>query len=249
MLLLNNLLQNGLRKRASDEGGFTLIELMVAVTVLMVALVSLAYLVLIGFSDIALARQRQGANGLANQTLEQVRALPFDTLKKGLSNADLTASTTTGNASFDPNIIKNGTCGAPTVYCYKGEAIPRGANPNVVPLVPHQQKLKIGSTSYTIRTYVTYYNNITTNNTFRVTVEVTWANSQIGGVSNKVTAQTIAFSGTGCLSTSTHPFAAPCQPFFYGSGTWDAATVTMTGTVEGMNRAARRGSDLVPMYA
>lgn len=234
MILLNSL-QNGLRRRAAaDEGGFTLIELMVAVTVLMVALVSLAYLVLIGFSDIALARQRQGANGLANQTLEQVRALPFDTLKKGLSNADLTASTTTGNVSFDPNIIKNGTCGAPTVYCYKGEAIPRGANANVVPLVPHQQNLTIGPSSYTIRVYVTYYNNVTTNNTFRVTVEVSWANAQLGGVSNKVTAQTIAFSGSGCLSSATHPFAAPCQPFFYGSGSWDAANVKLNGTIEGL---------------
>src|SRR5262245_37252296 len=235
MLLLNKLFQNGLRKRAhADEGGFTLIELMVAVTVLMVALVSLAYVVLVGFSDIAVARPRQGANGLANQTLEQVRALPFDTLKKGLSNADLTASTTTGNASFDANITKN-TCGAPTVYCYKGESIPRGANANVVPLVPHQQNVTIGSTHYTIKVYVTYYNNVTTNNTFRVTTEVSWANSQVGGVSSKVTAQTIAFSGTGCLSTSTHPFAAPCQPFFYGSGSWDAGTITMTGSVEGMN--------------
>jgi hypothetical protein len=121
------------------------------------------------------------------------------------------------------------------VYCYKGEAIPRGNNANVVPLVPHQQNMTVGVTHYTVRAYVTYYNNVTTNNTFRITVEVTWTNAQRGGVSSKVTAQSIAFSGSGCLSSATHPFAAPCQPFFYGSGSWDAGGIVVTGAIEGLD--------------
>jgi prepilin-type N-terminal cleavage/methylation domain-containing protein len=217
-----------LRRGLPSEGGFTLIELMAALGVILVALLALAYTATIGFSDIALARQRQGANGLANQTMEQVRALPFDTLKAGLSNADLAGG-------GDANIVLNGACGAPTVYCYNGETIPRGNNAGVVPLVPHRQTLTVGPTTYTVAVYVTYYNNVQTANTFRITVSVSWANPVVKGVASKVTTQSIAYSASGCLSTATHPFSAPCQPFLYASGSADDGHFDVTGTVNGLN--------------
>ena len=226
MARLTNAFLQRLRSRLRGEAGFTLIELMVAVSIMLVALLALAYTATIGFSDIALARQRQGASGLANQTMEQIRALPFDVLKKGLSNADLTGG-------GDPNIT--GGCGA--TYCYGGEQIPRGANPNVVPLVPHTQAIVVGPTTYTVRAYVTYYKNVTTNNTFRLTVAVSWPNPARRGVSTTVQSQTIAYSGTGCLSTLTHPFAAPCQPFFYANGVADEGRFNVTGTLNGVNLA------------
>jgi prepilin-type N-terminal cleavage/methylation domain-containing protein len=215
-----------LHGRMRSEGGFTLIELMVALGVVLVALVAMAYLATVGFTDIALARQRQGANGLANQTMEQIRALPFDTLKKGLANTDLNG---------DANITKNGPCaGTGTWYCYAGEQIPRGTNPNVVPLVPHTQTITVGKTTYTVRAYVTWYNNVTTSNTFRLTVLVTWPNAARQGVSSSVQTQSIAYSGAGCLSTKTHPFAAPCQPFFYGNATAGQGHFDVTGAIEGI---------------
>jgi type II secretory pathway pseudopilin PulG len=209
--------------RIRSEGGFTLIELMVAVGVILVTLLALAYTATIGFSDIALARQRQSANGLANQTIEQVRALPFDTLKAGLANNDVGA---------DPNITVN-TCGVPppTQYCYGGERIPTGNNPAVEPLVPHQRAVTVGPTAYTISTYVTYFDNDVTSNAFRISVLVTWTNPARRGVSTQVETQTVAFSGEGCLSTATHPFAGPCQPFFYGTAAAGAARVEVTGEI------------------
>src|SRR5881296_2736540 len=110
------------RRRLRGEGGFTLIEMMLAAGIIFVTLTALAYVALIGFSDIALARERQSANGLANQTMEQMRALPFNTLKNGLSNTDLTFSTTVGDAWYDANIKKN-ACGTGTTYCFNGEEI------------------------------------------------------------------------------------------------------------------------------
>jgi prepilin-type N-terminal cleavage/methylation domain-containing protein len=211
-----------LRLRLRSERGFTLIELMVSIGVILVALLAMAYTATIGFSDIALARQRQSANGLANETIEQVRSLPFDILKKGLANNDLS----------DPNISID-TCGTPppTVYCYGGEQIPTGNNPAVVPLVPHQRNITVGPTTYTISAYVTYYNDDPTSNAFRITVVVTWANPARRGVSARVQTQTIAFSGQGCLSTSTHPFAGPCQPFFYGNASMAEGRVEVTGQI------------------
>lgn len=212
-----------LRLRLRSEGGFTLIELMVALGVILVALLAMAYTATIGFSDIALARQRQSANGLANQTVEQVRALPFDTLKAGLANNDVGA---------DPNITLN-TCGVPppNVSCFGGERIPTGNNPPVEPLVPHQRAVVVGPTTYTISTYVTYFNNDVSSNAFRITVRVNWTNPARQGVSTQVETQTVAFSGQGCLSTATHPFAGPCQPFFYGSASSSQGRMEVTGQI------------------
>jgi prepilin-type N-terminal cleavage/methylation domain-containing protein len=224
----------GLRRRLRTEGGFTLIELMAALGIILVAMVALAYTATIGFTDIGFARQRQSANELADQSMEQIRALPFTTLAKGLDNTDLANSILPG-PNFDPNIVKNGPCGAPLVYCYNGEQIPRGANANVVPLVPHRNTIVVGPTAYTVATYVTWYNNVTTANTFRLTVQVSWANPLRKGVLSKVTTQSIAFSASGCLSSATHPFSAPCQPFFFGNATHGDGHIDLTGNIDGIN--------------
>src|SRR5213594_753985 len=139
------------------EEGFTIIETMVALGVILASVVALAYVTTAGFNSIGYSRQRQAASGLANQAMEQVRGLPFDTLKKGLNNPDLAAMT-------DTNITKVGT-----EYFYAGEQIPRGDNASVTPLVPHTQSLRDATaTVFKVSTYVTYYQNKLTSNTFRV---------------------------------------------------------------------------------
>jgi hypothetical protein len=207
------------------ENGFTVLETVVALGVILAAMLTLAYTANIGFSNAAYARQRQTASGLANQTIEQIRALPFDTLKQGLSNFD--------NLGSDPWIRVVGpdyffTAVTPNEKIARGD-IPLA--PPVVPLVPHVQQQKIGTAAiYTTRAYVTYYNNIQTSNTYRVSVIVTW--TQAAGKLARVQAQSIFFSGSGCLSTSTHPFAAPCQPFLFGTGAGDEGDISITGNVD-----------------
>jgi type II secretory pathway pseudopilin PulG len=208
------------------ESGFTILETIVALGVILAAMLTLAYTANVGFSNAAYARQRQTASGLANQTIEQIRALPFDTLKQGLSNFD--------NLGSDPWITIVGSD-----YYFTGvtpnEKIARGdipLAPPVVPLVPHVQQQKIGTAAiYTTRAYVTYFNNIQTSNTFRVSVIVTWTQAAGKGIA-RVNAQSIFFSGSGCLSTSTHPFAAPCQPFLFASGSGDEGDISITGNVD-----------------
>ena len=135
---------------------------MLAVTIMLSTLLVLAYTSTISFTDSAFTRQRQSANGLANQTMEQMRALPFDTIKNGLDNTDLASLS-------DPNITVTGS-GSSAVYKYGGEEIPRGDNASTVPLVPHQATLTIGPTTFKRSVYVTYYQNNKTANVFRVTV-------------------------------------------------------------------------------
>jgi prepilin-type N-terminal cleavage/methylation domain-containing protein len=197
------------RPSLGPENGFTLIEVMVAMGIMLVALLALAYTATIGFSDIALARQRQGANGLADQAIEQLRALPFDKLQHALDNADLAAG-------GDSAITSTGS-GASLTYWYAGEQITHGDNAALVPLVPHRRTVTVGPTSYTVASYVTYYLNNLTSNIFRVTVLVSWQHAARGGVSSRVQTQTLVHSPAGCVSTATHPYAAPCQPFLYAS--------------------------------
>jgi hypothetical protein len=192
---------------------------MAATGILLVALMALAYTATVGFSDVALARQRQGANSLANEAMEQVRALPFETVRRGLANNDL---------GGDSNITQ---CGSPAVPCYGGERLVLADNPPVVPLVPHRRTITVGPTAYTVSTYVTYYQNNVTTDTYRVTVIATWPNPARQGVAARVITQSLFYSGAGCTSTATHPFAGPCQPFLYGNAIVEAGHADITGTV------------------
>src|SRR5438132_1293191 len=120
--------RRSLHGRLSREEGFTMIELVIAVGIILTALLLMAYTATVSFSDAALARQRQGANGLAVQAMEQIRGLPFDTIRKGLSNSDL---------SGDSNIV---TCGTVKCYAPLNETIPTSnyaAGTTITPLVPH----------------------------------------------------------------------------------------------------------------
>ena len=218
------------RRRLSSERGFTLIELMIALGITLVALMALAYTATIGFSDIGVARQRDGANGLANQAMEQIRGLPFDTIRKGLSSSDLAG---------DANIV---TCHG-TLKCYGplNETIPvssYSAGTVITPLVPHVKTIKDGVTTFIVSSYVTYYQDKSNQNSaFRAIVTVTWNNSIRKGLSTRVENQSVLYSGNGCLSTATHPFAAPCQPFFYGTAIVQPGHVDTTGNMPNANFA------------
>jgi hypothetical protein len=210
------------------------VELMVAGVIIFVSLSVIAYVATIAFSGVAMARQRQSANGVANQAMEEVRALPFDSIKGGLDLIDLREST-------DPNIVKNCN-GVVDDFCFKNERIPRGDHAAarstmcattktcLVPLVPHQFTATVGPTTYNVSVYLTYYNDVTTSSVYRATVIVSWANAEVKGVASQIQVQTTISSPAGCLSTQTHPFSAPCQPFFYISMLRDQGSVSVVPT-------------------
>jgi competence protein ComGC len=217
MLMRNGSLAR--RRRLRQEEGFTLVELMVASGIILVTLVLLAYSATAVYSDVAMARQRQGATGLANRTMEQVRALPFNTLRAGLSTNDLAGAP-------DPAITSG--CGA--TYCYAGERIPTHSGlGSVVPLEPHRQSVTVGGIGYTIAVYPAYFHNDQTTDAFRVTVLVTWANPARRTGAALVRTQSVFYSPSGCQSTVTHPLAAPCQPYLYGTASAEPTRVALSG--------------------
>src|SRR4051812_30198349 len=219
----------GASRRARSSGpedGFTIIELMVASGVMLVAITAMLFTTFAGMRGIALARQRQTANGLANQAMEQIRALPFDTVERGLGNTDLAAMT-------DTRITRTGS--SPSfVYSYGGEQIPHGDNPNATPLVPHQQTITRNNVVYTLSTYVTYMGNNMTSNTYRATSIVSWTAGGNAGGKAQVQVQSVLYSPAGCGSTATHPFSAPCQAFLYGTASNASGSVTVTGSIQSL---------------
>ncbi len=208
------------------EGGFTLVELMVASGVMATALAMLAGVLTSGLSATAYARERQSANSLANQVLEQIRGLPFNRMKSGLLTSDLAG---------DPNILQTG---CPTAPCIGGESIVNsGGVSAVTPLVPHRQTITVGKTAFTVSAYITYYNNDATSDARRATAVVTWS-SVLANTQKSVSVQTILFdTQTGpssCQSLDVHPVLGPCSPTFganAGSTTAEAGSISISGTI------------------
>src|SRR3954453_15930809 len=80
---------------STSEDGFTVIELIMATGLMFIVITAMQCTTVAGFRGITIARGRQAANGIANQTVEQVRALPYATLSLGLSNSDSTITSDT----------------------------------------------------------------------------------------------------------------------------------------------------------
>src|SRR3954468_16447180 len=213
-------LRRALRRRRSGQDGFTIIEFTVATGVMLVAIVSLLGTSLAGLRGIASARRRQTGTGLANQAVEQVRGLRFTDLQQGLSKTDL-------QGTADTAIDKSGS-----LYRYGGEQIVMSDSGGPAPLGSnHQQQVVKNNLTYTVSSYLTYYQNNFTSKAFRYTVVVKWLPLQ--GGSGQVQVQTVLYSPTCGAAGSTggsglHPFSAPCQAFLYGNASSQAGQIGFT---------------------
>lgn len=212
-----------------EEGGFTLIETVVAITVIFGMLMSLAVVVTAGFGYQARARQQQSANGVANGLMEEIRGLPFDKIKAGMLSTDL---------SGDANIVDCGGTKRLFGCTGSGSSVPGTAEKIVSsaglsdtdPLVPHRsstspnQPIELNGKTFAWATYVSQSDAATGGPyPYRVTVVVTW--TTIGGASKSVRVQSLFWSPAGCKSTAVHPYSAPCQAVLYGEAIVPSASL------------------------
>ena len=225
------MLRRRLRALSRDERGFTILETVIAITVIFASLVALAYTATIGFKSIAYARERVTFNGVADQIMEEIRGQAYSNIQTGLLSSDMTG---------DPNILNCG--GTPVVYrfesCSTGEKVVNSGGVPVTSWInPHTGTVAGSSTTnnigYSWSTYIT--NEDPTTNAYRVTVAVNWTSAAYPAKANNlVRIQSLFASPSGCVSSATHPFAAPCQPFFYGLAHVPAGRIEVSGSVQGL---------------
>ena len=65
------------RRKTQRAAGFSLVEVMMAMLVLVMIVFSLTYILVNSLADTAYARQRSEASVLANQAIEEIRSLPW----------------------------------------------------------------------------------------------------------------------------------------------------------------------------
>jgi Tfp pilus assembly protein PilV len=217
--------------RLHTTGGFTLVELTVAMLVIAIVLLALVTLQVRALESVGLSKQRQQATALGNRTMEQLRALPYDTVTAGLNVSDVTDSniaTVGGVLTFKPaydssisEVLKTSSGQTqPPLYRHTQDAS--------TPLTP----TKIGNVQYRVRSYVTVAPQTTasTDAGYFLTVLVDWSSGVTKGLPKTIAVRSQVFSPSGCAlsSTATRPFAGPCQPFFYADAGTTPAGITVT---------------------
>ncbi len=197
------------REESDHEDGFALLEVVVATTLLIVSMLAIASELGTQMLSISSTSNHQVAGRLLDQAMEEVRALPYQIVANGLSTLDTTIAS-------DPDIVVTGS--APNqVYTFAltDETIPHGAlSYTQAPFVPHSSSVTLDHVGFTVSAYPTNVSGVT--GAYRVTIVVSWSGNHQGGVTS-VSAETVVYSASsGCLTSTNHPFAAPCQPLLYG---------------------------------
>ncbi len=199
--------------RESDEG-FTLIEVIIAMLILMMVMMSMTTVLINSMSETAYARQRSDATNLANETVEEIRSLQWNTLETGMSTSDILAS-------GDTNIVANCFEGAPldvaSIVGAQSCADPSWVDPpclshtatspppaasaltgtvatGYAPISPHQACYLVGSQTYGVDVYITGVSNSSyltgSNQPLTATVVVSWSRPFVHGVSDHVVTTT-----------------------------------------------------------
>ena len=209
-----------IRARLDGERGFTILETVIAIMVVFASLTALAYTASIGFRYVGYGRDRIQATGVANRVMEDIRGLAYTKITNGIPSNEL---------SSDSRIVScSGTYRFETCSGEKIVSSTFASGYEAAWLVPHTDQLSVGNLDFTYHTYVT--NDSPTTTPYRVTVIIEWANGAIRSApNNSVRLQSLFWSPNGCVNPNTHPFAAPCQPFFYGQVDAPQARLDVTG--------------------
>lgn len=155
----------------SADSGFTVVDVVMAMLVVTIMMTSLTYLMYSGMTDVAYSRQRVTALSLANQAVEEVRALPATTIEAGMNpsgSPDPTWSQdpNVAGACFDHQPLDvNGTKAASTCQTSSWQTPPcasvAGGAPSAssltspAPLSPHLSCYSVGGGTYGVAVYLT----------------------------------------------------------------------------------------------
>lgn len=193
----------------SDEDqpdrGFSLVELVVAMVVLVIVMTALAQVLVSSLQDTAYARQRNEALTLANQAIEETKALGWSVVSEGMSASDLAASGDTNATGdcFEGHALDVGgqvgsSAGCPSLAwsdpsCLGSTTAPplpgAAALTSPAPISPHQTCYRVNDTTYGVDEYVTGAAG-PASAPLTATVVVSWSNPDRPGLADHVVTTT-----------------------------------------------------------
>ena len=205
------------RGTVAGANGFSTVDVVVGMLVMAVVMTSLTYVMYSSMSDVAFNRQRSAALNLANQAIEEVRALPASTIEAGMKgNSDPTwsqDSNLAGNCFQQQPLDVNGskaagTCGAaswanPTCATVSNGAPSASSLSSPAPLSPHLACYSVSGTTYGVAVYLT---GDPTALPLTVWAVVWWLHPIRGGLESHVVTST---SLSGCLIVGSTCQATP----------------------------------------
>lgn len=212
------------RRLALRDGGFSLVELVVAMMIIAVVLLLLVAVQISSAITVAEARKLQQATAYANEAAEQMRSIPWNILSRGMyydfvakaggdplvSGGQLDVDELDGPADPVPLIIAGvGDDGLGTSQNLSIPALPlytsTGSNKQV------RTDPSLVGIEFTVKAYVVEASGIDKGNIVRFAVVVEWPGPR-GNVS-RTTLWSEAYRGgdTTCGNPDTQPFLAACQ--------------------------------------
>jgi type II secretory pathway pseudopilin PulG len=212
--------------RKSAEDGFTLVEVVIALVLITTVLVVLAGTMYSAFGSIGFSRQRDTATQLANQAMEQIKALNFSDLV--MSVGDITGDSLVAcTAGAAPCLFNTRTI--PTVSSGTLPAAP--LYPHTTTTTPAVGTSSPGPSTYTVSSYITF--DPSNNTQARVaTVRVTW-NHPVKGTTALVQIESTIFASGPVAAGTGHTWSARATD---SPGTVSiAASTFLTGTLASLN--------------
>ena len=210
--------------RHEAEGGFTLVEILVALVIITTALLVLAATMYNAFRSIGFSRQRDTATQFANQAMEQIKALNFNDLVMTVSDINT-----------DPLVTCTGAGTPPTAPCTFGSSartiptVSAGTNPPA-PLYQHTfspPNPPPGVTTYTVSSYITFDPSGNTQQRI-ATVRVIW-DHPVKGAQALVQIESTIFATGPAAGTPGHAWSAQAVD--------SPGSISVTGSLLGLNLA------------
>ena len=220
------------------DAGFTLVELIVAMLVIAIVLIAIITVQAKALTTNAESQARQESTAVANQTMEELRAMPWNYLKKGLYSGFKAAAggdtsvtgtnLTTGGRTYP---LKVGTIGSDQDLTKPWPPLfdSTGSNKQTVSSPSGNGDI------FTVRTYVTA-DQAGNPNAVGLVVVASWEKRTTGATFQTVlTSTAYAPVGGHCGDTNKAPYLAACQAQFEATSSTAKIDVSASATsVDGL---------------
>lgn len=108
--------------RARDEGGFALVEMLIAIVVINIGLLAILLALTSGMTTLRRSAETSTAAAVADRQLERYRAVTFTSIYLDTAALATTDSTYQSDAAYSASQV-NQTCGALTAVCTPSQTV------------------------------------------------------------------------------------------------------------------------------